>query len=258
MEAMVVAGCFASLAVAHSVLGEQAVIRPLVASRWSAPGLAPTPAARLMRFAWHLTSLAWVGLGAIVVGADAVATVGLVAAVSTVLIVVLLPGHFAWALFAIAALAAGVGTGFLGTAALSVAGWAGVVVLVAIALVHLYWAGGGRRWADDVVPTEPDGQPSFVPTPLQTVAVAAAMLVLVIAVAAVLVNASWWAVAGRDVTRWIVVGGVAVLAARAVGDGRRVGFTKADHDSGFGRRDDAVYTPLVTALALAGSAVLVA
>lgn len=257
MADIVVAGCFVVLALAHSILGEQGVIRPFVASRWSGPGLPARPAGRLMRLAWHLTSVAWLGLAAIILGAEPAAVVGFIAGTSAVLGVVLLRGHFAWALFVVAAMAAGIRTGFLTDAALSVLGWIGVGVLLAAAGVHAYWAAGGRRWADDVVPVEETGEPTFVPSAAMSVAVAAAMVVLAVAMTALLLGWSW-TVAGLDIRRWLVVGGVVVLAARAIGDGRRVGFTKSDHASGFGIRDDTIYTPLVTALALAGSAALLA
>ncbi len=53
-------------------------------------------------------------------------------------------------------------------------------------------------------------------------------------------------------------GGVALGAfvVRAVGDGRQVGFTKSNRATAFARADDALYSPLVVALAFASAAAL--
>ncbi|MGL5853493.1 MAG: hypothetical protein ACRCZD_22140, partial [Phycicoccus sp.] len=62
---LVTAGCLVVLAVAHSVLGERALLRPLFGSSWSIP--IPRAAAEpVIRFAWHLTSVAWVALAFVV------------------------------------------------------------------------------------------------------------------------------------------------------------------------------------------------
>ena len=51
------------LALAHSVLGEQGILRPLFAAEWTVE-LPRWAVERILRFAWHLTSLAWVALAA--------------------------------------------------------------------------------------------------------------------------------------------------------------------------------------------------
>ena len=49
--------------------------------------------------------------------------------------------------------------------------------------------------------------------------------------------------------RWLTLAGCGVLALRALGDGRVVGFSKRERGTLFARRDDAYYTPLVVLLA---------
>lgn len=57
--------CLCGLAVAHSILGERWLIGPLTAPATRSGMLARSGYARLvLRFAWHLTSIAFVGLAA--------------------------------------------------------------------------------------------------------------------------------------------------------------------------------------------------
>jgi hypothetical protein len=64
---LAVAGALAvALGIAHSVIGERRVVSPLCA-RAELPPLWGSEALmrRTIRFAWHLTSIAWVGAGAL-------------------------------------------------------------------------------------------------------------------------------------------------------------------------------------------------
>jgi hypothetical protein len=123
----------------------------------------------------------------------------------------------------------------------------GGAALAAAALLHLYWLEGGRMGATRVIPTT-DGRPNFQPGPIATGAVAAAL-----GTAAYLYVGAGL---GRE-PRWLyrsgALGAAVVLAARAVGDGRRVGFFKTDRDSAFAVLDTRLLTPLCAALAVAGA-----
>jgi hypothetical protein len=68
---LVAALSYLSLALAHSWLGERDVLRPLFAQAWSI-GLPRRLLEALLRWAWHLTSIAWVAAA----GTLAVATFG--------------------------------------------------------------------------------------------------------------------------------------------------------------------------------------
>lgn len=65
---VIVAGAFTLLALAHSALGESAILRPLFAAEWHT-GEARWAVERVLRFAWHLTSITWIGIAAIVLDA---------------------------------------------------------------------------------------------------------------------------------------------------------------------------------------------
>ena len=127
-------------------------------------------------------------------------------------------------------------------------GLTGAAALVGAAGMHVYWLAGGRTGSSRVIPTV-DGRPTFRPGPIATAGVAVALT----AAAALYAGA---ALEARP--RWLhrtgALGAAAVLAARAVGDGRRVGFLKTERDSAFAHLDTAVLSPLCAALAAAGVA----
>ncbi|MEE8600517.1 DUF3995 domain-containing protein [Euzebya tangerina] len=244
---------FVLLAVAHSYLGERAVIQPLLAEAWTIP-IPRWAANRLIRYAWHATSIAWLGLAVVAVGGRPVIAVGAVGAVSGIAMLALLRGHLAWPLFLLAAFAAGVETGVVGRAALTVMAGGGIVILLGAAAVHLYWVFGGTRWLDVVVPAGVDGAPAFTPGRLVTVGVVLLMVLQAAGIAG--------AATVDDpplLLKTVVAAGGVVLALRAIGDGRQTGFTKTDRSTAFARYDDLLFTPLVVTLAFASlSGVLLA
>ena len=128
-----------------------------------------------------------------------------------------------------------------------VAGLSGGTALAAAAVLHLYWLKGGRVGATRVIPTT-DGEQSFQPGPIATGAVAAALGTA----ACLYVGAGL----GRE-PRWLyrsgTIGAATVLAARALGDGRHVGFLKTERESEFAVLDTRLLAPLCAALAAAGA-----
>ncbi|MEM9133959.1 MAG: DUF3995 domain-containing protein [Actinomycetota bacterium] len=252
MDATIAAGGLLLLAVAHSVLGETGFIRPLLAADWTIAEVPRWAANRLLRIAWHLTSLAWVGLAAIALDASALAAVGLVALASAVLMAVALPAHFAWPIFLLAGLGALRADGALPDGVVTAAGWVSAAVLVAVAVLHVHWAAGGRWGYEVVLPADGDGGPAFVPGALLTLAVAAAIATFAGLVAARLLAVDHWLL-----TTAIAVG-TGVFALRAIGDGRQAGFSKSDRSTPFAKADDRWFTPLVTLLAFgAGGTLLI-
>jgi len=116
-----------------------------------------------------------------------------------------------------------------------------VGVFIALALVHVYWALGGRVGRSAAVP-EANGRPAFVPGRAATLGVAGALLAaaLVVALAAGLTGGPPVAPLARILTA--VLG--AILLARAIGDFRRVGFFKREQGGAFARLDTLAYSPL--------------
>lgn len=130
----------------------------------------------------------------------------------------------------------------------------GIIVLSLgmAALVHVYWAAGGRWGVDAAVPRRSaakGGEALFQPSALTTLAVAV-VLVGVAALAALVHSGStigmpwFWAR-----TLLAVCGGGFVL--RAIGDFHYVGFFKRITDSRFAYLDTRVFSPLILLIGLA-------
>lgn len=231
------------VALIHTVLGERTILRPLFAARWDV-GISRFAAERILRFAWHLTSIAWIGLAAILLDLPPTLAIGIVCLLSGAVGFAGLRGHPAWPLFLLAggfALAAG---GFFPSGVAVTLALVAAAVAVAVAGLHLYWVAGGRVGLANAVPQHPDGSPKFKPGPVATAAVALACA----GFAALII---WRTFVGAPLWVDIALGVSAVaFTARAVGDGRSVGFTKRKRATPFEKSDDALFTPLVVVLLL--------
>jgi len=245
------AACLVVLGIAHTVLGETGILRPLFAAAWNVD----TPRwamERILRFAWHVTSIAWFAMAAIIVGAATLPVVGVMSIASALMIFVMLRGHLAWPLFLLGGLAAFQAEGWLGAPLLITAASLTVAALIAAAAVHIYWAFGGTWGLAAALPELPGTSKQFRPGPVATLAVAGALLTFAGLVIAVVTGSdpSWM--------RWLVGAGIAVLTIRAIGDGKVAGFTKEIRDTDFGKADDRVFTPLCVFLSLGAAAALLA
>jgi hypothetical protein len=121
-------------------------------------------------------------------------------------------------------------------------------VVAALGLLHIYWALGGRTGKSAAIP-QVNGQRAFVPSTLQTLAVAAALLfaATVVAVSGGLFNAGGFG----GVFRILAFGLSATFVARAVGDFRLVGFFKRIQGTQFARLDTVLFSPLCLVLGVA-------
>jgi hypothetical protein len=122
--------------------------------------------------------------------------------------------------------------------------------LAALSALHVFWACGGRLGWLAALP-EVDGKPLFRPSTLATLGVA---VLLVLAAALVAVTGGLWpapAAVPGGVLRGLTFALAAVLALRAVGDFRLVGFFKRVRGTRFARLDSLVYSPLCALLAVA-------
>ena len=242
------------LAVMHSYLGERKILIPLLSQPWTA--MLPRSAAdRIVRFAWHLTSLAWLGLAGVIVGADPGVAVGAVCLVSAAVIVGTLRSHPAWPVFGVGGFAALDAAGALPRWLLTLGGGMATIGFVLAAGLHVYWMAGGRWLFDRAVPTRPAAPAAALdapakPRPMRRPgAIATAMVAIALLVMAAAVGS---ATVGRGATIWHLVGwaGVLILALRAIGDGRYVGLTKSVRSTPFARVDDRAFTPFIVLLAL--------
>lgn len=125
------------------------------------------------------------------------------------------------------------------------------VVFLGRSAVHVYWAFGGRRGIGAAIPTV-EGRRTLNPSPLATIAVAAALAVA----AAITIGST--GVLNSLAPAWLIRSGLIVLSVvflvRAVGDFRLIGFTKRVKDTRFARLDTRVFVPLCVGLAAACAA----
>lgn len=128
-----------------------------------------------------------------------------------------------------------------------------VTVLLALAGLHLFWAGGGR-WAASAVLPERAGTPVFRPGPLMTLGVAGALMaaVLLLAARAGLNTPLALPPSVATVGSWLVAG---AFLLRALGDFRYVGLFRRVKDTPFAERDARLFTPVAVALGL-GAAII--
>jgi hypothetical protein len=124
-------------------------------------------------------------------------------------------------------------------------------VFLAIAVLHVYWALGGRRGTDLVIPTV-NGQRILNPSSRGALVIAVAL-----ASAAALALGSTGILNGIAPS-WLIRSGLVglsvVFGVRALGDFRLIGFTKRVKDTRFARMDTQVFSPLCVGLAAACAA----
>jgi len=120
-------------------------------------------------------------------------------------------------------------------------------VLVALGLLHVYWAAGGG-WGTDVTIPRQEGKPLFEPLPAGT------LLVGILLFSASLVVLGRLGLLGTALPRWPFVTGtwilVAVFLGRVVGDFRWFGVFKRMTGTPFAWWDTWLYVPLCLLLAL--------
>lgn len=124
-----------------------------------------------------------------------------------------------------------------------------VSILVAIACLHFYWAMGGQKWGDIVIPEMPGGgTPMFEPPPLITALVGVLLLDIAFFV---LVDVGW--LPFPYFLKWIhylvILAGV-IFVIRSIGDFKYTGFFKRIRDTKFAYYDTRIFSPLCLFLGL--------
>ena len=123
-----------------------------------------------------------------------------------------------------------------------------MAIFVALSALHVFWAAGGRAGGAAAIPRHA-GRALLSPSPLGTLAVAAALLAAALVTAA----AAGWLGRGTPlrIGRPLAYVLALVFALRAVGDFRYVGFFKALGEEPFRSWDTWLFSPLCLAIALA-------
>lgn len=237
------AGAFLTLAVAHSALGESDILKPLFAAEWTATTTPRWAMEKILRFAWHLTSVAWIALALIAINVPALPVIGVTMLVSAAIIFAILRGHLAWPIFLVGGLAALHAYEPLPDALLEAGAIVAVLALTAAAILHAWWAFGGTWGFNTALPVDPDSTSKFSPGPALTLLVA---ILLVVGASVV-----GWVMAGAPAfVRWMAITAATVFAIRAIGDTKVAGFTKTVRGTTFAEADDRFFTPLCVFLSL--------
>jgi hypothetical protein len=116
-------------------------------------------------------------------------------------------------------------------------------VLLALSVLHVFWAIRNRFTSSVVIP-KVNGRPAFIPSRASSIAVACAL-----AVAAFIALAQGHVVAFHGPAaplRWAAYAAGLTFTARAIGDFRLVGFFKRIKGTDFARWDYFLFAPLCT------------
>jgi hypothetical protein len=126
-------------------------------------------------------------------------------------------------------------------------------IFAALALLHLYWACGGKRGRAHAVPTANGGSRLFTPSSIGTLAVAAALLL------AAYILLGRMGIGASLLPQWVFNWGTWAIAlvflARAVGEFRYVGFFKRELNTDFARWDTWLFSPLCLFIAVSAGVV---
>lgn len=122
-----------------------------------------------------------------------------------------------------------------------------IIIFSAIALLHIYWAFGGKWAGAAVVPQTDTQKPVFEPGIIATLVVAGGLFGFAGVHAMALGYFRW----GLEYYLEILLLGIAaIFLVRAVGDFNYVGFFKKKRNSAFARNDSKIYSPLCVVIFL--------
>jgi hypothetical protein len=248
---LIVSSTLVALAIMHSTIGELRVVRPLLRQEWDL-GLPRASAEELVRYTWHLLSVAWVALAAGVLGVSPLVGILLVAVPAWLGLIVRMPSHPAWPLFLLTICASLIALDWFPTSLLAGLGLVSALTFGCLSGLHVYWSAGGRWLSDAAIPTDQDGKRPFSPSRAVTLMVAGGLSLFGAAVGARALGV------GPPTLRWVVGAGAGVFLLRAAGDGRFVGFTKTVRGTAFAKADDLWFTPACVLLAFGSISALLA
>lgn len=118
-------------------------------------------------------------------------------------------------------------------------------LLLSIAFVHIYWAMGGKKWMQAVVPSADGVTPLFKPRTIDSLAVGFAFIAFAYIIACevkFLNHNSWFVQYGI----WAMMG---IFTIRTIGDFKYVGFFKKIRHTTFAINDTRFFSPLCLLLA---------
>lgn len=127
-------------------------------------------------------------------------------------------------------------------------------ILLAIALLHVYWVAGGRWGVAVSLPEEfAGGGQAFTPPPVATLGVAVALVLAVLVLLGRL--GLWGGFLPAHLFSWGAWGVALAFVLRSVGDFKYFGLLKKVRGTRFARWDDRLFSPLCLFLGFAATLV---
>jgi hypothetical protein len=122
------------------------------------------------------------------------------------------------------------------------------LIFAALAVLHIYWATGGKQYLAAALPQFDSGEKVFMPGAGITWVVALGLLGFAGATVSALPSLQGFL--PNTVVFWLnlIIGGIFLL--RAIGDFKYVGFSKTIRNTHFARQDLRYYSPLCSIVAL--------
>ena len=124
------------------------------------------------------------------------------------------------------------------------------IIFLALGLIHMYWAVGGKWGFDSALPTNEQGSRLFTPRPIHSALVGVLLLFFA------LVYAKISGLISFHFPHWILQYGSwiipSIFTIRAIGDFKYVGFFKKVRNTTFGKYDSRFYSPLCLTIGLIG------
>ena len=125
-----------------------------------------------------------------------------------------------------------------------------IVIFTALSILHFYWAMGGKWAFANSAPSTKEGKALFVPGRIASTVVGMGLFLFAMVYA---IKGGFYAL---DSLAWLVKIALWVIPAifiiRAIGDFNYVGFFKKVKETGFGRMDSRVYSPLCLGIGALG------
>lgn len=116
-----------------------------------------------------------------------------------------------------------------------------LIIFVAIACIHIYWALGGKKGITQVIPQLEKGEAVFSPGPIATLSVAIGLLGF--ALVHFIALEVLWSTA-FPYTKAALYGIAAIFGLRGIGDFKYVGLFKKIKGNDFAKNDSLYYTPI--------------
>jgi hypothetical protein len=122
------------------------------------------------------------------------------------------------------------------------------VIFILLAILHFYWAFGGKLWYDDVLPTSSNGLHRFNPSTNATLVIAFGLLFMA------LITAGNQGLFDSYIKRTYFRFGALIIAIvfslRAIGDFKFIGFFKRVKWTRFAINDTQIFSPLCLFISL--------